>query len=180
MYGMTNFGERLKFFRQHVLKMTRKEFCQKYGITAISMQSWENNGVKISKTQLEKLKDKLKETHIDFDLSWIFDGDESPLDILKKDPISNKDTVYKVNNIFFEPLLNKNSIIRIESAEKIEGISCPKFILLKDKDGHMHFGILMMTANKQYIMEAFQGNFYKLTPQESDSIYIIKQITLEE
>ncbi len=187
---MPNFGERLKFFRQHILKITRKEFCEKYDIPAISVQSWENNGVKISKTQKEKLEKKLREDNINFDLNWLFLGDGSPWDIFKKndelnqktgDEISSCDSFFKIDNFFYEPLLKRDTLIKLEpNPIKREDIDCPKFILLKDSSGHMHFGILTLTMDKKHVMEAFQGTFYKLVPDESDSIYVINQILLKE
>ena len=187
---MPNFGERLKFYRQHILKKTRKEFCEKYDIPAISVQSWENNGVKISKTQKEKLEKKLSEDNINFDLNWLFLGGESPWEIFNKkdesilkngDEISSVDSILKIDNFFYEPLLKRDTLIKYDpSPTKLEDIDCPKFILLKDSSGIMHFGILTLTMDKKHLMEAFQGHFYKLVPDTSDSIYVVNQILLKE
>lgn len=177
---MSNFGERLKFFRQHILKMSRKEFCEKYEIPSISVQSWENSGVRISRNQKEKLEKKLCEEIKDFDLNWLFLGDGTPWDILKKNTSSPSDSIYKIDNFFYEPLLKKNTILKINPTSlNLQEIECPHFILLKNPSGHVHFGILTLTMDKKYIMEAFQGNFYRIIPSDSDQVYVVHQIIIK-
>lgn len=185
---MSDFGERLKFFRLNILKMKRKEFCEKYSIPVISVQGWENNGIKISKRQIEKLESKFNEDGVEFDPNWLFLGEGQPWDVLKSKVAPNKDNSsysnceeidYRVETYFYEPLFKKNSNLTLERVN-LKDINCPSFIALKDTLGNMHLGILTLTLNKKYIMEAFQGNFYRLVPDDKDTVFLIKNISLYE
>jgi hypothetical protein len=39
---------------------------------------------------------------------------------------------------------------------------------------------ITLTFNKKYIMEAYQGNFYRLVPDDQDTVFLIKNISLYE
>ena len=168
--------------------MNRKDFCEKYSLPVITVQGWENNGVKISRTQIEKLKSRLEEDGIEFDSNWLFLGEGQPWDIFKSkaETINDKslhtvgeEILFKIDTYFYEPLFKKNATLTL-AVININDINCPSFIALKDTLGNMHFGILTLTINKRYVMEAFQGNFYKLVPEELDTIFLIKNISLYE
>jgi len=177
------FGERLKFFRVNILKLNRKEFCEKYRIPIISVQSWENNGVRISKKQIENLETKLKEDEIVFDKDWLFWGKGEAWDILKNNNTkfhtepNGREFLYKVESYFYEPLLKKNAVLTLDPIN-LKDINCPSLIALEDTLQNMHFGVISTTFNKGYVMEAFQGTFYKLIIDGSERLFLIKKMSL--
>lgn len=181
MNQVTHFGERLKFFRLNVLKMKRKEFCEKFRLPIISVQGWENNGVKISKRQIDKLKKILQDDHVDVDHNWLFNGEGEPWEVLKKnnqtDHSSPAEFLYTIESYFFEPLIKKNSTLTLQSI-LLKDINCPAFVAMKDSSSNMHFGIISITMDKGYLLECFQGSFYKIIVTESDTLFLIKHASL--
>jgi hypothetical protein len=181
---MQNFGERLKYFRKSILRMTRAEFCEKFEITNMSVRGWECLGVNISKRQQEKLATNLKSKKAPVNLVWLLTGIGDPYFIETIPAKSDEktlldDEIFNIDNFFYEPLLKKGSIIICKKTPiKPTEVSCPQLVLAMDCSDHLHFGILSLTADKKYTIEAFQGTFYRLVPDETYSIYIIKEIKI--
>jgi hypothetical protein len=184
----TSFGERLKFFRINVLKMKRKQFCDTYDLPIITVQSWENSGIKISQTSANKLEEKLRKNGVALNAAWLFEGignywdifnDEATLKNDATDDNADKTIVYRIDSFFYEPLLKKDAELVLDPVT-LKNINCPAFIALRDSSQNMHFGILMVTLNKEYVMEAYQGSFNKITVHDTDEIFLIKKISLYE
>lgn len=182
---MTEFGERLKFFRMNILKIKRKDFCEKYSIPLSSVQSWENYDVEISKRQMDNLVHKLKEDGINFNEGWLFEGKGGPWDALKDanvpenslaQNLSETDHIYKVDSYSYEPLIKKNAVLTLDPINLRE-INCPAFAALQDSLRNMHFGMLNLTINKGYVMEAYQGHFYKIIVNDEYRVFLIKSIS---
>jgi hypothetical protein len=181
---MSSFGERLKYFRKNILKLKRTEFCERYSLPVVTVQTWENNGIQISRLQVENLERKLKNDNSPVNFDWLFKGEGEIWDhynnTVNHSTEKNKvscDLLYKIETYFYEPLLKKNAEVSLVKIN-LKDIDCPAFGALRDGQHHMHFGIINLTFNKLYVMEAYQGNFYKIVLSEDDDIYLIKNVSL--
>lgn len=184
---MNNFGERLKFFRIHILKMKRNDFCEAFKLPIVSVQGWENNGINASKKNMDRIKQIFIDKGVSFDEKWLFGGEGNPLELLKNshkngdsdirmtDP---EEFIYRINSYTYEPLLKKNSSLLLFPVD-VKDLDCPSFVGLKDALGTMHFGILSLTLTKDYILEAYsQRSFYKLIVKEDNHVFLIKKAAL--
>ena len=181
----SEFGERLKFFRKNILKMKRSEFCEHYVFPVITVQSWENNTSKISKRNIQILEQKLRDAGIAFDAQWLFTGAGQPWDLLKKEHegahthnnTHANEWIYHVNSFCYEPLIKKDAKLTLEPIA-LHNINCPSFVALKDAQQMMHFGIILLTHNKQHVLQAYQGTFYTIVLHENDALFLIKKAEL--
>jgi hypothetical protein len=182
---MHSFGERLKYFRVNILKMKRKAFCDKYDFPVMTIQSWENNGITISKRSMEVLKMKLFADLKDVNIEWIFTGEgdiwqtknsesKNNVHILNSE---NSTFTYLIDSFFYEPLLKKNTELTLQPIT-LRDVNVPSFIAFSDSKNEMHFGIVILTFNKTHILEAYQGQFYKISLHNDDKIFLIKKVVL--
>jgi hypothetical protein len=177
------FGDRLKFYRGNVLKITRKDFGQKYGFSSRALQVWEDNEFSPNRSSIEKLRNAFKSEDIAYNEEWLFEGIGDPFTIAipkeKEDKTSLLESDYieishVINSFTYEPLLRKNTKLVLEPA-KCHDINCPAFVAFKENNT-FHFGILMHTRNKEYILKSYDGTFYELLIKEGDILFLIKKI----
>ena len=90
---------------------------------------------------------------------------------------NGREFLYKVESYFYEPLLKKNAVLTLDPIN-LKDINCPSLIALEDTLQNMHFGVISTTFNKGYVMEAFQGTFYKLIIDGSERLFLIKKMSL--
>jgi hypothetical protein len=180
---LPGFGERLKFFRINILKMKRKDFCERFGFPLITVQSWEDNRINISRRNIEKLEEKLSGENIAFNAEWLFLGQGEHWTILKENANADIERPqgsagirsYQINSFSFEPLWKKNTELTLEPV-LLTDINCPSFVALEDAQHRMHFGIIHLTQNQQHILEAYQGTFYKRVVEDTDQLFLLQRI----
>ena len=126
------------------------------------------------------LTEKLKSQGVQFNENWLFHGEGQPWNGLTpldakdvQDPI---DFVYTIKSYAYEPLLRKNTEMTLQKAV-LTDINCPAMVAIKEASGDMHFGLLSLTTNKHYVLEAFQGHFYKILVTQLHDVFLINNMT---
>ena len=190
-----DFGDRLKFFRRHILNLKRKEFCHNYGFPLLSVQSWENKTSNITIKNINSLKETLDGINIPYNKQWLFEGIGHPFEedksteppvhenqtpsaahpMFNQIPSLHKNLTFQINDVRFEPLYPQNTTFELESIHILD-LNCPAFIALNDPYDTMHFGIVTETWNKNLTFYAYKSKLYTIVLDEKYKVYRIKSI----
>ena len=176
----SSFGERLKYFRKDLLKMKQKTFCETYGFPVITVKSWENNGIHISKRNAEKLNTRLRESGVIFDSDWLFNGIGLPSTTIctsQSDHETQQLMTYRIDSFCYEPLWKKNTELVLEPV-RLNDINAPSLGAIRDQYQAMHFGILNQTWNKTFYLNAYQGSYYHIALDDQVEVFLIKSVTM--
>lgn len=197
-YNRTDFGKKLKFFREYVLKMKRKHFCEFFDITTLSVISWENESATISIKQIINMEERLNKYFTNDQIHWLFREPGCCLRIIDEEKIhqtfppflenpKNKDQfqnhptghtrIVTISTHEYEPIISKNTTFQLDQVI-LDHLVCPKIIAYEDNIKNLHFGILTSTTNNAYILEAYKNGFYKILIPIKDPIFFIRKIDL--
>lgn len=183
---MSSFGERLKYFRKDILKMKQKTFCEKYDFSPSTIKSWENNGIKLSKRNAEKLEHRLRESGVVFDSKWLFLGISNTNSIHQNGSTNNTHThpdtlmgtvIYRIDSFCYEPLWKKNTELLLEPAN-LTDINCPSLGVAWDPQQNIHIGTIKQAWDKNFIMEAYLGSYYTIVLNQNYAVFLIKKLTI--
>lgn len=176
---METFGERLKYFRKHILKMSRNEFSSFLNISASSIEAWECNRMNISRSKQELLTFKFEEQKIQVNYDWLFLGTgiwSTPnLKINSektKDNVSKNILYYHISTYNYEPLLKKNSILKLKKTS-LHSINFPALLAYNDKENNFYFGFSFLVKFDQPLFYCYTGSIQIFTLKEDDDIYQI-------
>jgi DNA-binding transcriptional regulator YiaG len=196
---MPHFGDRLKFFRMHILKLQRIEFCARFGFAVISIQSWENKTTNISQSKLAQLKKKLDDAEVTYNHQWLFEGMGHPyeqkktLDTmaseqhnassvlpvhpnrLQSSPSNANVVTFFIENTHFEPLYSQNTTL-VLAPIPLHELRCPAFIATQDSDNIMQVGIITESWNKGRMISPKKGTFDTITLTEKHTVYVVKGV----
>lgn len=182
------FGERLKFFRENILKMRRAAFCEKFGVKPMTLKSWEILGARISKRNITDLEDSFRQLGVLCDYDWLFLGIEKNniTDHKTRTSVKNEhrfesvnatDLVYHITSFCYEPIWKKNTKFWLESIDLMD-LNSPSFAIARDQHEIMHIGITMLSSNNVHILNAYKGSFYKIVLNETYDIFLIKKLII--
>jgi hypothetical protein len=183
---MSSFGERLKYFRKDILKMKQKTFCEKYDFSPSTIKSWENNGIKLSKRNAERLEHRLRESGVVFDSNWLFLGISNTNSIHQNGSTNNTRThpdklmgtvIYRIDSFCYEPLWKKNTELLLEPAS-LTDINCPSLGVAWDQQQNIHIGTIKQAWDKNFIMEAYLGSYYTIVLNQNYDVFLIKKLTI--
>ena len=183
---MSSFGERLKYFRKDILKMKQKTFCEKYDFSPSTIKSWENNGIKLSKRNAEKLEQRLRESGVIFDSKWLFLGISNSYTTHHNDSTNKLHThpdthigtvIYRIDSFCYEPLWKKNTEFLLEPVN-LTDINFPSLGIARDQQQNMHIGTIKQAWDKNIIMEAYLGSYYTIVLSELYDVFLIKKLTI--
>ncbi len=194
---MPHFGDRLKFFRMHILKLQRVEFCAQFGFAVISIQSWENKTTNISRSKLAQIQKKLDDAHITYSHQWLFEGIGHPYEQQHKvsdtttseqqqpeitalngktlSSSSSNVITYFIENTSFEPLYSQNTTLVLAPVH-LHALRCPAFVAAWDSTNILHVGIITESWNKNRMVSFRENEFNTITLTEKYNLYVIKGV----
>jgi hypothetical protein len=185
---LKTFGDRLLFLRNNILKIKRKDFCEKIGIPVITLRGWEMNTTKISDRLKLQLENALNQCGFDYDREWLFELNGEDFSPIKKSELKNNRSSMALNeynneentksivikNYSFDPLLTEGSVVTVKKVE-YKDLKTPLMAIVFDAD-EMHFGYVEQTINKFFILNCYKGHNYHFLIQDSTPVYTVKKI----
>ena len=74
-YSESTPGERLKYVRKQLLKLTRKAFTEKYDLSEDTLKSWENCRTRLTEKGLQRCIKIYRHAGVNLSEDWILTGE---------------------------------------------------------------------------------------------------------
>lgn len=72
---MTTPGERLKYIREHLIKLSRAEIQEKHGLSQDTLAAWENGKINITEKSIERCIKIYNAENLIFSKEWLLTGE---------------------------------------------------------------------------------------------------------